>query len=156
MKRQATKLFGTWLGVLLSGTFFSAGAHGQLAMAQEGKGITVRVLLYSGKPDPSYVLEEGVLTSEIKAMIARAEVVSVPAGESVIPAILGYKGIVVQNPGRAAGLPSRISVYKERMEVIDETKRTLVDRSGALEKTLLDEAIRRGLIEKSIVERMKK
>jgi hypothetical protein len=42
------------------------------------------------------------------------------------------------------------------MEVIDETKRTLVDRSGALEKTLLDEAIRRGLIEKSIVERMKK
>lgn len=131
-------------------------ALGQLAMAQEEKGITVRVLLYSGKPDPTYVLGDGALIGQVKSMIARAEPASVSAGEPVIPSILGYKGIIVQNPGRTEGFPSRISVYKERMEVIDDTKRILVDRDGALEKMLLDEAIRRGLIEKSILERMKK
>jgi hypothetical protein len=57
----------------LMGTAVSPLARGQLAMAQEEKGITVRVLLYSGKPDPTYVLGDGALIGQVKSMIARAE-----------------------------------------------------------------------------------
>jgi hypothetical protein len=126
-----------------------------IAGAQEGNAISVQVLLYSGRPDPTYVLEDVVLIDQVRSLVTAATPAAAAAGP-VIPSVLGYKGIVVRNPGRAAGLPSRISVYKGRMEVIDGASRILADSGGALEKALLDEAVRRGVIDKTVLDRMKK
>lgn len=131
---------------------------GGAAAAQEAKGITVRVLLFSGRPDPVYELADDQLVEKVKANIARAKVLEAFDKKSVIPVNIGYKGILVSNPQKKAGLPARFAVYKGAMEVeaTDGQKRFLADEGGAIEKLLMDEAIRRGLIDEVILKRMKK
>ncbi len=132
---------------------------GGAAAAQEAKGITVRVLLFSGRPDPVYELADDQLVEKVKANIARAKVLEAFDKKSVIPVNIGYKGILVSNPQKKAGLPAQFAVYQgamEVMEVTDGQKRFLADEGGAIEKLLMDEAIRRGLIDEVILKRMKK
>ena len=126
-----------------------------VALAQE-KGITVRVLLFSGRPDPTYVLSDSQLIEKLKAELAEAKRLDSYDRESVIPANIGYKGILVSNPEKRAGLPVRFAVYKGTIELMDGQKRFLEDKGGAIEKMLMDEAIRKGVIEDVILKRMKK
>ncbi len=125
------------------------------ALAQE-KGITVRVLLYSGRPDPAYELTDGQLVEKLKASVGEAKRLEDFKKETVIPVNIGYKGILVTNPEKRAGLPGRFAVYKGAIEVMDGQKRFLEDRGGAVEKLLMDEAIRRGVIDDVVLKRMKK
>jgi hypothetical protein len=127
---------------------------GGAIMAAEEKNVTVTVMLYSGRPDPTFVLDDEQLITRIKSAIAGAERAE-GSEKDVIPSILGYKGIVVRSQSEAAGLPSRLSVARGRMAAVDGQTRVLVDKDGAVEKLLLDEAIRKGAIEAKIVERMK-
>jgi len=126
-----------------------------VALAQE-KGITVRVLLFSGRPDPTYVLSDSQLIEKLKAELVEAKRLDSYDRESVIPANIGYKGILVSNPGKRAGLPVRFAAYKGTIELMDGQKRFLEDKGGAIEKMLMDEAIRKGVIEDVILKRMKK
>lgn len=126
-----------------------------VALAQE-KGITVRVLLFSGRPDPTYELTDAQTVEKLKANMGAAKRLEIFDKESVIPANIGYKGILVSNPGKMAGLPARFAVFKGTIEMADGQKRFLEDAGGAIEKMLLDEAIRRGLIDEAILKRMKK
>ena len=126
-----------------------------VALAQE-KGITVRVLLFSGRPDPTYVLSDSQLIEKLKAELVEAKRLDSYDRESVIPANIGYKGILVSNPEKRAGLPVRFAVYKGTIELMDGQKRFLEDKGGAIEKMLMDEAIRKGVIEDVILKRMKK
>lgn len=143
---------GSFCAVLLLAGMSLGGA----VAAQEAKGITVRVLLFSGRPDPVYELADDQLIEKVKARIARAKVLEAFDKKSVIPANIGYKGILVSNPQKKAGLPAQFAVHKGAMEVTDGQKRFLADEGGAIEKLLMDEAIRRGLIPEVILKRMKK
>lgn len=143
-------------GLLLTAALVAGvlGSNG-LALAQE-KGITVRVLLYSGRPDPTYELADSQVIEKVKAMVAEAKKLDGYAKESVIPANIGYKGILVSNPEKRGGLPVRFAVYKGTIELMDGQKQFLEDKGGAVEKMLMDEAIRKGVIEETILKRMKK
>ncbi len=145
-----------WFGALYLLMMVTGGLHGKnIAMAAE-KGIIVRVLLFSGRPDPVYTLEDQQIINKIKSGLAEAKSAEGFDKETVIPSILGYKGILVDNPEMHAELPPRFAVYKGIVEVIDGQKQFLMDKNGAIEEMLMNEAIRKGVIDKAILKRMRK
>ena len=120
------------------------------------KGITVRLLLFSGRTDPVYALEDQQTLDKIKASLDQARQAREFDQATVIPSILGYKGILVENPEKLHGLPVGLAVYRGTIEVIDEPKRFLVDEAGALEEMLINAALQRGVIDKEVLERIRK
>jgi hypothetical protein len=153
-KNQIT--LATWLGtIFISTILFTAIPNVDIA-ASEDDGISVTVLLFSGRPDPVYMLENQTLVDRIKAGIKEAKKVDSFDKETIIPSILGYKGILVRNPKRRSGLPLQFAVHKGMIEVMDEQKRFLKDAEGNIERLLMNEAIRQGVIDEKIVMRMKK
>lgn len=143
---------GLLLALVLGTAVISGGA---IAEAKD-KAIKVRVLLYSGKPDPTYELTDPQMIGKLKASIDGAKRLDGFSKETVIPANIGYKGILVENPEMMAGLPARFAVYKGKMEVMDAQRRFLEDKDGMIEKMLMDEAVRKGVIEDVILKRMKR
>lgn len=143
-------------GVLYTAAMTVGGLQGTDTAAAAQKGITVRVLLFSGRPDPVYVLEDQQMIDKIKNALVEAKRAEDFDKETVIPSILGYKGILVDNLEMRPGLPSRLAVYEGTIEVMDEQKRFLVDEKHAIEEMLMDEAIRKGVIDEVILKRMRK
>jgi len=153
---KKTLIFVVTCGLLLTAVLVPGVlCSDDIALAQE-KGITVRVLLFSGRPDPTYELGDSQVIERLKAVVAGAKRLDSYDKESVIPANIGYKGILVSNPEKRAGLPVRFAVYKGTIELMDGQKRFLEDKGGAVEKMLMDEAIRKGVIDEVILKRMKK
>jgi len=128
---------------------------GGSAVAAGGQEITVRVLLFSGRPDPVYELVDEQLIEKLKMNLAAAKKIENYDRQTVIPANIGYKGILVNNPGKQAGLPARFAVYQGTIELMDARKSFLEDSGGAVEKLLFDEAIRKGVIDNVIMKRMR-
>lgn len=125
------------------------------AAAAGDQGIMVRVLLYSGRPDPAYELVDVRLIEKLKMNLAQAKKIENYDRQTVIPANIGYKGILVSNPEKRAGLPAGFAVYKGAIELMDDRKSFLEDSGGAVEKLLFDEAIRKGVIDNVIIKRMR-
>jgi hypothetical protein len=124
----------------------------------EIKGLNVTVLLFSGRPDPAYTINDKPSLDQVKRILEMSKETKFDKA-TVIPSILGYKGIVVENKANISGIPSgipqRFAVYKGTIEVGMEGKRFLTDEGNTLEKFLLDKAIERGVIEEKILRRMK-
>lgn len=121
----------------------------------EKKGIMVKILLFSGRPDPAYVLEDKNLINRLKTLITAAKVNEKFEKNTVIPSILGYKGIIVDNPAQFAGLPTRFAVYRGNIEIKNERKKFLMDEGGAIENLLLNQAIEKKVIPEEAVKRIK-
>lgn len=119
-------------------------------------GIKVRVFLFSGRPDPVFMLDDKSLINNVKKGLSEAKADKGFSKETVIPSMLGYKGIQISNPEKREGLPSSLAMYNGTIEVSDREERFLVDKGGALEKMLLDEAVRKGVIDEAILKRMQK
>jgi len=123
-------------GAAMLGLAFLACASGSAA-AQTGAatGPKVTVLIYSGRPNPTFTLnasQEG----RLQQLIAAARQDTGYEGKTVLPSILGYNGIVViwsTGNGRA--------VYGNHIEVRErEATRFLAD-NGELEEFLLSAAM---------------
>jgi len=103
-------------------------------------GLTIQVLIYSGRPDPLFVIRDPARIAKLKQLLDQAAPeAAVDPAKSILPSILGYKGFLVENPGLLGGLPRQIAVYKQRVQ--DGGRRVLTD-GGALESFLVDEAVR--------------
>lgn len=128
----------------------SAGAQGS---DRGGKGIKVKILLYSGRPDPTYILEQKDSVDRVKTLVKKAKKIKFKE-KTIIPSILGYRGIIVENPGRAAELPERFAVYKGKIEVTGEKRAVYSDEGRTLEKFLLKEAEKQKAIDEKMLKRM--
>lgn len=117
--------------------------------------LKVTILLFSGRPDPTYLLEDKDLIEHLKTLIATAKINEKFEKTTVIPSILGYKGIFVDNPTQIAGLPAHFAVYKGNVEIKNEGKKFLIDEGGVIENLLLQQAIEKGVIPKEVVKRIK-
>ena len=106
----------------------------------EGKsGLSATVLLYSGMPDPTFSIVDDTKIKHIKNLLDKApKNEKHPKGKSVLPSILGYKGIVVMNSGNIPDFPEYIAVYNGNMEVRNKDKAYLVDKDNTLEKFVLE------------------
>ena len=118
------------------------------------KGLKVTVLLFSGRPDPAYIIDDTPSLDQVKKILEMSRETKFDK-TTVIPSILGYKGIVVENEANIAGIPQRFAVYRGTIEMGAQEKRFLTDEGNSLEKFLLDKAIERGVIEDNVLRRMK-
>ena len=142
--------------VLLAFAILVAGACGTDGAASDppagASGLTVQVLLYSGRPDPLFAITDNARMVQIRQLLGQAQP-DPGAGDrrTVLPSILGYKGILIDNPGGLGGLPRTIAVYHGRVEIRDGTTRFLTGGS-ALEGFLIDEAIQSKALDQRAVE----
>lgn len=150
-------LLGLLISVLalLFVTITSDQINAQAKEMAGGKGLKVTILLFSGRPDPNYLLDDKNAIEQLKTLINTAKTNDKFEKSTVIPSILGYKGIVMDNQTKVSGIPSFVAVYKGNIEVKDGGKRFLIDEAGALEKLLLDMAIEKGVIDEKVLKRMK-
>lgn len=112
--------------------------------------IKVRVLIYSGRPDPEFVIP----VSQIQAYMKKATRLK-SQGDSVIPARLGYKGILVENSAKAGGLPEYLAIYNGKIEAGNKEKTYFIDENRNLENFLLKEAVKRKAIGEDLFNRIK-
>lgn len=119
--------------------------------AGEG-GLTVQVLLYSGRPDPLFAITDPTRIAQVQQLLAQAKP-DPAAGDrkTVLPSILGYKGVLILNPAGLGGLPRTIAVYHGNVEVRDGGTRFLTG-GAALEGSLIDEAIQKNVVDRRAVE----
>jgi hypothetical protein len=122
----------------------------------EGKGLKVTILLYSGRPDPTYIVNDKETIEQLRTLISAAKPNEKFEKYTVIPSILGYRGIIVDNPTKISGIPVFVAVYKGNMEVKDEGRRFLIDEGSVVENLLLKTAIEKRVIEERMLGRMKK
>jgi hypothetical protein len=113
-------------------------------------GVEVRVLLFSGRPDPTFVLPEDALPELSEALAAARENPQF-RGSTVIPSRLGYKGFLLRNPFRRGEIPIQVSVYRGDIEIAGEPRRFLTD-GGALENWLVERAREAKAIDDSSME----
>jgi hypothetical protein len=127
--------------------------HAQAAPGD--KGLTARVLLYSGRPDPTFEITNADEIAQLRALFKQATPEQKAQGESVIPSKLGYKGFIVENPGNVQDLPARLIVYGGALELGTEHKRFLSDPGARVEAFLLDIAVQRGVIPENVLSRLR-
>lgn len=101
----------------------------------------------------SEIARNAQLIAKLKASVTEAKRIETFDKETVIPAYIGYKGILVSNPEKRAGLTARFAMHKGTIELMDGQKRFLEDKDGTVEKMLMDEAIRKGVIDEGILKR---
>jgi hypothetical protein len=118
------------------------------------KGLKVTILLFSGRPNPVYLLEEEELIAEVKDLIGKAAVNKDIKEGTVIPSRLGYSGILVENQGKIPELPPRLAIYKGNIELRDEQVKYLKDE-GTLENFLLDKAVEKEVIDEKALKFIK-
>lgn len=125
--------------------------------AQAPAGVTVTISVYSGRPDPAFELESGAELERVRAMIESAPTPVKVDGRSAVEPVLGYRGIVVENPGAAKGLPGRFAVHRGFIEIgTGEKDRSFrLDKDRALEEHLLALALKRGAIGVRLYEKIK-
>lgn len=103
--------------------------------------VIVRLLIFSGRPDPEWNLDEGAipkLQTRVQAVLRGNMVDQAPTGG------LGYRGFLVRNPAKALDLPTEFLVFRGTLtERPGPQARYLRDTAG-IEEFLLAEARRQG------------
>ena len=125
-----------------------------VAQPEESSMVSVRILIYSGLPDPVLDLDPSdEALDELRQLIASGSEVVGFEGDTVTPAILGYKGLLISNPSGHGDLPSRVAIYRGVLESRDgEDTRFLADTDRALETSLLRRALAEGVIDGKLLE----
>ena len=123
------------------------------AQQTEGKkaGLLVTFLIYSGRPNPSLVIENSDQINEIKKIIDKAEVNRKFKNKTVLLSILGYNGIVVENRSKVSGLPPSLAVYGENIELNFDQIQFRKDKEEALENYLLNRGLEKKIINRDLL-----
>ena len=129
--RRSTSSLSLALTALTVALALAACASGS-ARAAEGDGIRVTVLLYSGRPNPTFNLT-AEQADRVRQLVGAAQPDPNFRG-SVLPSILGYNGLLVE------GLPEPLAVSGGRIEVEGREGKRVVSDGGALETFLLEAA----------------
>jgi len=105
--------------------------------------LTVRLQIYSGRPDPEWTLEPDVadeVARRLRQAVSAEPVHAPPEGG------LGYRGFRITG-GDALGLPSELAVFRGVVsEVAGKQTRHWLDATG-FERFLIEDARKRGFAE---------
>lgn len=112
----------------------------------EPEGVEVTILIYSGRPNPRFLLDEAA-AKNLGRLLAGTQADDSYEGATVTPSILGYQGMIVVNGSKMPGLPDAMAVYHDKVEVHDgDATRFRTDAAGGIEQFLLDTAVKRKAI----------
>jgi hypothetical protein len=113
----------------------------QLSQASVASTITVRLRIFSGRPDPEWTLDPGAVDEfarRVGEALGGARVNTPPEGG------LGYRGFEIRG-GRTLGLPNELTVFRGVVSDRSEKAGAHWIDSASLEQLLLDDARGRGL-----------
>jgi len=132
-------------------TAAAAATDGPVAAAS-GSGVRVVVEVFSGRPNPSFTLEDPTALGRLREALGRlpAHLPEAPAAAAF--GRLGYRGIVIENPHGVPGIPRYVQVLDGVVLVRDEqggAPRYYRD-TESLEQRQLAAADERGLIRELI------
>lgn len=125
-------------------------------------GLKVTVMIYSGRPNPTYLVPAGEKRKQemIMGFFAPLETDCNFKKETVIPSILGYKGILVEKTGDCKTFPyDRVYIYKENIETHAdkvEGKQFMLDGGLNLEDYFLRLALEEGVISKEMLQKLRR
>lgn len=129
------------LAILLLAACAGAVASAQPAAEAPKRAVRVTLLLFSGRPNPTFDLDPAEAAARLAPGLAETKALEAAAGESASPGVLGYNGIVVENGADARGLPRVLVVYRDRVEVRDGKTTLRRDEGRQLEGTLIKLAL---------------
>lgn len=135
-----------FISILIS-VFFLTSLAVSVGAQEEEAGLKVTILLFSGRPNPTYMIKEQDLVNKLRTLLESSIKNEKFEKSTVIPSILGYNGIVIENRMKIPGLPPQLSVYKGNIEAKNKKKEFMIDEGGKLEDFLVNEALKRGLID---------
>jgi hypothetical protein len=110
-------------------------------VASEGTTVSVSLLVFSGRPDPEWTLDEqtaGQLAERVKKTLSGEQVRTEPIGG------LGYRGFTVRTQRSLLGLPTEFTVYQDVLTVEPGPKAVHWRDTGGVEDWLLSQARERG------------
>lgn len=116
------------------------------ALAPPSTELRAQVLIYSGRPNPALTIEDEARIGELRALLAELPRNPEFRGETVVPSILGYAGIVVMNGDPTRGLPATVAVHRGDVEMRDGKCSFFRDPDGKLEAWLLARFTERELL----------
>ncbi len=120
------------------------------ASAQAGEeGVQLTVLIYSGRPNPTMQLDQGAV-ARLEEMLAASPANADFDADTVVPSILGYTGLLIENPSGRGKLPPRLMVYKGNLESQNGGTRFLSDENGSLEGFLVETALASGQLDADV------
>ncbi len=101
--------------------------------------MTVELDVFSGRPNPTWTLSPEE-TAALAALLKDLPRSDTPAGEGG----LGYRGFIISNPGRAAGLPARIRVGGGVVTMEENGRLQFYRETHGIERWLLQQASEHG------------
>lgn len=140
-------------GVMLTCAMMAACAAAPLrpTEAEVVKGpVHVTLLLFSGRPDPVFGVDEKFVVETLRPRLAGAAPVERAAATAPD---LGYHGIRVENVGGVQGLARSLFVFRQDVEVRDDGKASFLrDENASLESALLQEAVAQRVIDPKVLD----
>ena len=135
--------------VVLVGPLARGPADAQTAQQDR---VEVTLSMYSGRPDPRFQLREGKDLDELRARLKSAiRQVDVPRNGVLGPTLQGYRGVVVTSGRDVFGLPARIAMFNQTIELVSGDQREYVaDEGRALERYLIDLALEYKAVDQSL------
>lgn len=126
------------------------------AEAQETSGgVEVTVLIYSGRPNPSFTLSDPSAIDRLRRALAGARPAEADDRGTVLPSILGYQGVKIENRGGEAGLPRLVLAYRGAVEARNGGVRFLEDPGREIENLVVAEARERDLLDDRALEEIR-
>lgn len=116
--------------------------------AEPGPGVTVVVEVFSGRPNPTFTVDDSAAIHGLRQAFSRLPAEPPDNPQAAAFSHLGYRGIVIDNPHGVAGIPRHVQVLDGLVLVRDGAAgapRYLRD-TESLEKRCLVLAWDRGLI----------
>lgn len=110
-------------------------------MQSQGRSVCVRLLIFSGRPDPEWSLDEAAveaLTGRVQKAVGGEGIHPPPAGG------LGYRGFFVDNQVKNPSLPTQFLVFFGVLVEQPGPRAVCWRDSAGVEDLLLAEARRRG------------
>ena len=135
--------------VAILAAFVTVMFAGGAVMAEEPmvKGLTVKVEIFSGRPNPSFDLLNPDVINVVKAGLVGLPNASVTAEEERVFSKLGYRGIIVTNHG-IEGIPEEVQILGGKVKVFgaEGAADRYFEDATRLERLLLGKAKAKGLL----------
>jgi len=150
MMRVLSRIATLVLGVFAMSAAFAA-TDGPV-VAESGSGVKIVVEVFSGRPNPTFTLEDAAALGRLREAFERLPAEGPESAQDTGFNRLGYRGIVIENPRGVAGIPRYAQALNGVVLVRDEAdgaSRYFRD-TESLEKNLLALAAERGLIRELI------
>ena len=124
--------------------------------AEPTDGLQVTILIFSGRPNPTFVLTDKAVLTQLKTLFKTIPVNDKFRANTIAPSILGYNGILVEAKGKMSKLPNRFLVYKENIEIEGIQQKTfLMDSNHVVENLLLNYALEQQILDQKMSDLIK-